>query len=212
MEMDIFKILLSLGISLANYPILVSLFAGIFAGEIAALTLSFLAAQGVMPFWIVFTFMWVGEIIGDMIYFEIGRLRFFHKLRDFKKFGLFFGKVDKFISQISKESIFLTLLYSKFVYGSRTAVVIFLGMKKANRLKFFLSECVVMAIVLLILLPIGFAAGKGYSFIMDNFKSIQIAISFLIVLIIAFVFGQEKLNEFLLLKKEQLKKWLIKRK
>lgn len=198
-------------ISLASHPVILSLLGGIFAGEVAILTLTFLAAQGFFPLWIIFVFFWIGEVIADMIYFELGRSRALGKLKDIEMFSSIFKKVDKFISDISRRSVFLALLYSKFVYGTRTVTVIFLGLRKSERKKFFISECIVMLLVISILTAIGWAAGKGFSLIMNNFKSIQISLTVLIVAIILLVVIREEINEFLIAKKQRIKKWLRKR-
>ncbi|MFH1710944.1 MAG: hypothetical protein ABH840_01405 [Nanoarchaeota archaeon] len=199
-------------ISLAEHPIIISLLGGIFAGEVAILALSFLAAQGYFPLWIIILFFWIGEIIADMIYFELGRSRVFGKLKNIERFSSVFEKVDNFISVISRKSVFLALLYSKFVYGIRTATVIFLGLRKTERKKFFIAECLTMVIVISILTAIGWSAGKGFSLIMNNFESIQIALTVLFIVVVILVVIREKINEFLIINKQRIKKWLGKRK
>jgi len=195
-------------LDLSGYPASVSFFSGLFAGEIAILTLSFLSAQGFFPLGTLFLFAWIGEIVADLIYFEIGRFKIFGKVKTSK----LFGRVDSFISSVSRESVFLAVLYSKFVYGLRTATVIFLGIKNVDRKNFILSEIIVSGIVMAILVPIGWAAGKGFTILMDHFKNIQFSITLLIILVVVFFLVRNKINEFVIKRKNNLRRWVRKEK
>lgn len=207
-----FLIIKDFAVNLSNYPIFIALIGGLFAGEIAIITLGFLSAQGIFNFWTIFIFFWIGEIIADLIYFELGRSKLFLKIKDLKKFSNVFNKIDEFISTISKKNVFLTLLYSKFVYGTRTAVVIYLGIKKINRKTFIFAEAGVMIIVVLLLEFIGWSAGKEYSFLMDNFKNIQITLSIIILSIMILYQLRKYINNILIKNKKRLKKWVLKKK
>ena len=52
MIIELFQAIQDMFIHLSHHPIIISFISGIFSGEIAILTLSFLSAQGIFPLWI----------------------------------------------------------------------------------------------------------------------------------------------------------------
>ncbi len=205
---SIFKFLLKIIILLKGHPYILSLSAGLFAGETAIISLAILSANGFFNIWIVFVFAYIGEVVADTIYFAIARLKFFHKLNKIKKFPKTFKKTDEIIKKLSNKSIFLTLLYSKFIYGVRTLTVLFLGYKKIKWKKFIVAECFVMLIVMSIIVPVGWFAGKGYKIAIDIFRSIEIAITIIVISLVLFFLAKKTINKILNRKKKKIEQWL----
>lgn len=182
---------------LYSNPILISFFAGFFLGEVGILTLAFLSSQGVFSFWMVFIFIMLGEIVSDNIYFSLARIKYFKRILNIKRASYVFEKVDRFVSRISKDNLFLILLYSKFVYGTRIAIIAYLGLKNKNKLKFFIWDSIALLIIVSILFSVGYFSGVWFSMILNSFKNIELAITAVIIILIIFLIIQKRFSDFL---------------
>src|SRR3989344_7463681 len=121
---------------LGEYPILISFVAGLFGGEATILTLAFLSINGLMPIWTILVFSTLGLIISDLALFLFGRLKFIRNIKQLERHYKTFKKIDSIIIKISRDSVFLVLLYAKFIYGISIPALIYLGIKKSSISKF----------------------------------------------------------------------------
>jgi membrane protein DedA with SNARE-associated domain len=107
----------------SNYGILILLLAGLIGGEEIIIGLTSLSVIGLFPLWWILVFVTLGEFISDIIVFSLAKLKIFHKFKKIEKLVKLYEKADKFIIKLSKGNTFLTLLYSKFIYGTRVFVL-----------------------------------------------------------------------------------------
>jgi len=198
------EVLESFIMSFIAHPILVTFIGTLIAGESVILTLSFLSASGLFPFWIIFVFAILGEFVSDLIWYALGRIKIIHKFHNSKKFSLTYQKVDEFIMKLSKESIFRAILYSKFAYGTRTFVLIYLGLKKADLKQVVFSLAVISFLFVLIVSSIGYFAGKGFVKLLDIFEDVKLAITFVIVVIIILFILKKVISNILVKRRKKL--------
>jgi|TARA_B100001971_G_C18043864_1_gene459101 membrane protein DedA with SNARE-associated domain len=162
---------------IGNNPILISLAAGLFAGETVILSIAILASGGLFSIWTLLIFSYIGELIADFLYFAIGRTRLIHKLNKIKKFKIGFDKTGRVIDKLTHKNILLTLFYSKFIYGVRTLTIFFLGYRKIPWKKFIVAEVIVMFLAVSLVVGIGYSVGQGYRIALNIFRSFEIAIT-----------------------------------
>ena len=162
---------------IGNNPILISLAAGLFAGETVILSIAILASGGLFSIWTLLIFSYIGELIADFLYFAIGRTRLIHKLNKRKKFKIGFDKTGRVIDKLTHKNILLTLFYSKFIYGVRTLTIFFLGYRKIPWKKFIVAEVIVMFLAVSLVVGIGYSVGQGYRIALNIFRSFEIAIT-----------------------------------
>ncbi len=189
---------------LSQYPILVSLLIGIFTGEEVILVLAFLSAQGVLPLWIVLVFVPMGTFICDVFFFSLEKTRFVKRIKEWKYFSKGYEKLDAHIGKLTKDRHIHTLFYTKFIYGTRIVTLIFLGLKEIKYSKFFKYNIVVTIIWALIVIPLGYLAGKGYQIIVDVFRSVELGLLFILILVIVFFTIKKWISNKLAKKSAQL--------
>ena len=198
--------LIEIILSISQNPYLISLFAGLLFGETVILAISILAAGGLFPIWIVLVFSYLGELISDFFYFWIGRSAIIHRLNKIEKFSKEFHKTNNVIDKMSHKNIFVTLFYSKFVYGVRTLTTIFLGYKKIKWKNFIIAEIIVMFFAVSLVVIVGVLIGNGYKIALGIFKSFKIALTLVFVSLFIFYLVQKNLVKYISKKQEILKK------
>ena len=107
---------------------------------------------------------------------------------------------------MSHKNIFVTLFYSKFVYGVRTLTTIFLGYKKIKWKNFIIAEIIVMFFAVSLVVIVGVLIGNGYKIALGIFKSFKIALTLVFVSLFIFYLVQKNLVKYISKKQEILKK------
>jgi membrane protein DedA with SNARE-associated domain len=186
---------LDFGTALAtSHAIWISLIAGFLAGEELILVLGFLSAQGMLPIWIVFIFGLIGLLVRDTLLYFVGFLRPFYKLNKYARVNKISANLDSFIQKATKQSMARMLLYTKFIFGTRILTSLYLGYKRVKPGKFIFNNAVIWAILVTIFISFGYFAGESFKFITDTFKSMTLAIAFLLLLIIIFMWAQRRMH------------------
>lgn len=183
MVIEVFNILSGY---LSQYPILASLLIGIFTGEETILILAFLSSQGVLPLWIVLVFVPIGTFITDVLFFFLGKTKTINKLHKWRYFSNKYKKTDELVGRLTRENHLLILFYTKFIYGTRIISILFLGLKGTSYYRFLKYNFIITFIWALIVIPLGYFTGKGYTFIINIFRSVELGILFVLVIVILF--------------------------
>ena len=198
--MDIFNWVISIA---AENPIIVSFLVGLLTGEETVMALSFASAVGVLPFWIVLVFATLGMFVCDTFFFAVGKSRFAHRVLEFKKIKEGYKKIDESVEKITLKHPILLLLYTKFIYGTRIASLLFLGIKQTSWIKFLSVNLAIAMLWGLIVIPAGWLAGKGFRIILDIFRNVQLGITFVVLTIILIIIIRKWLNKKLTRKQKQ---------
>lgn len=188
----------------SDYGILITFLGGLLGGEEVIITLVFLSAIGLLPLWWILVFVTIGEYLTDTILFSIGRISLLRRLHKIEKLAAFYKKANKLILKVSKKNITLTLLYSKFIYGTRILTLIYLGSRKTKWKKFMVSELIVVIIWMAIIVTLGWFGGTSIKQVSMIFKDIGLTIASLIVFIVLIVMMKKWIQARLLRKQKQL--------
>jgi len=181
--MEIIETLIQL---ISQYPILFSFLGGVFGGEETLFALAFLAYEGVLPFWTVFVFALLGELLVDAVLFVLSETFFLKFVRKKEWFKKTYNQVDGIVQRYSKGNNFVTLLSTKFVYGLRMATIIYLRARKLSVWRFTFINIFVSIIWMSVVMIIGIFAAQGFNYIIDTFKNIQLALTFVVFVLILF--------------------------
>lgn len=188
----------------SQYGILILILSGIIGGEEVIISLVFLSAMGLFPLWWILVFVTLGEFISDLTIFSLAKLKFFHRFKRIERLTRLYEKADKFIIKISKESTFLTILYSKFIYGTRIFTLVYLSSKKVQWKKFILSDFLVFIVWMSIVVAVGWFAGSSIKKLTSTFKNIEFTLLLLLVFIIFIIVIKKWIQKKLLKKQKQL--------
>jgi len=187
-----------------EYGILISFLGGFITGESIILFLSFLSANGLIPIWYILVFSTLGMFLSDFIPFTFGKFKFIRRLLK-KKISTHEKKIEEALMKYARNNLFLTLLYSKFIYGISIPVLIYLGYKKTPYSKFIWTNLLVEIIFVPIIVYLGFLAGKGFRFVLIIFDNMRIAILSLIIFIILLIYIRKWIDQKFMKKQKQLK-------
>lgn len=188
----------------SEYGILILILSGILGGEEIIIGLVFLSATGLFPLWWILVFVTLGELMSDFTIFSLAKLKFFQKFKRIEKLTRLYEKADKFIIKISKESTFLTILYSKFIYGTRIFTLVYLSSKKVQWKKFILSEFLVLIVWMSITVAVGWFVSASIQQLSSIFKNIEFTLLLLLICVIFIIMIKKWIQKKLLQKQEQL--------
>jgi membrane protein DedA with SNARE-associated domain len=173
--------------ALEGYPYLVAFLGGAFFGEETIFILTILAIQGFFPIWVIFIFAYFGTIVIDSLLFFIGRMKIFNKFKKFKFAHRNYKRAGKIIDKYSEKNLHKVIFIIKTIYGVGIFTLLHLGRsRKIPFKKFFLVNLIVTFFWMSLVVAVGLLAGQGYTFILIVFKNVQMAISFIVILVICF--------------------------
>lgn len=187
---------------LFSHGIILSFVGGFVTGETVIITLAALSANGYFPIWYVLVFSTLGMYLSDFIPFIIGKSNFWKKIISKSNFG--FGKrLENIFLRVTKGNLFLTLFYTKFIYGASIPALVYLGYKKLSYRKFALYNLLVEIIFVPIVVLIGWLSGKGFKIISSIFRETRIAILFIVIFVLMWFLIRKWLNSRFIKKRIQ---------
>ncbi len=166
----------------------VAIFLGaFFFGESVIIAAAFLASQGLWSVWELFLLAFLGTVISDAVWFSGG----FGLNKLISKGANNQSRLEKVVSsiqKITKGKSFLSLLFIKFLYGTRIITIFYLGSQKLPFRKFLIFNSLGTIIWLIVVVFIGWSLGQGTKFLSVDLNHIEIILSVLILVIIFFKF------------------------
>jgi membrane protein DedA with SNARE-associated domain len=155
-----------------------------FGGEVGIITLSFLLAQGLflwLPFLIV---CFLGTLSSDILYFLIGRSYLANRFFSHRYTNDTVNMITEAVHRISKGSHFMALLLANFMIASRIILIMYVSKSNLRLSKFIFYESMALILWLMVLVPIGFFSGIGFTYISGILESIYAGIGFLLLILL----------------------------
>ncbi len=180
-----------------QYPALTVVLASVIGTEFLLL-LAFLSGQGFLPFWIVIVIGLITLLFVDAAYFYLGKLPFLHKFiwDKIKKKG--YTKVFYKLGEMAHKNQFYFLLISKFIYGLRQMVVLYLGYKERKYRNFARNDTPALLIFIITMIPLAWLAGQGVLISFGSIKKVEIGIAVALIFIaVVYEIGKVLLKKFL---------------
>jgi len=188
---------------LANplYFFIIAVIATMLWGDASMVLFSIISTTLGLPFILVLIAGYIGATIGDTIWFLAGYkiLPFFI---DHHLFSKGYKKIVNVIEAVAHKNITVTLTIVKPLYGTRIITILYLANKKIGVWRFMRCNALALMFWALYMGGLGYLVAKGFRFIFNTFKSIQLALSLLVLFFILFNIIQKQLNK----KIEHLKK------
>ena len=183
--MELMNILIEL---VGSYSALLSYISGLLTEEFL-IFLAILSGANVLPIWIIFVFGFLGIMTHDILFYFIGRSKLAYYIKKRFQIAKRHKKIELFIEKTGRKSIFLQLLFSKFIYGIRIAIVIYVSHKEPKFRKYLVYNSLAVLIWLIIMLPLGWLAGQGFTQLLHVAKGIEKFLAiFLFSLLILYIF------------------------
>lgn len=156
------EMLQSLLIALAPYAPLVAFIAG-FLTEDLLLFIAFLAGTGDLPIIVVSIFGLLGILAHDSVVYWCAKSSLATRIVARWKPKERYRGLAQFLERLSREHYFFPLVLSKFVYGTRTALVVYAARSERSTARFFTFNALAAAIWIAVMMPLGWLAGRGVS-------------------------------------------------
>ncbi len=170
---------------LLNYNLALVSFAAGFLSEDVVFFLVILSGAGFTDLGIIAAFGFLGVIFHDSIIYLLANSQYVKKLKSKINFSERNRKIIKEIEKFGRRNYFLTLLFSKFIYGTRIAIIFYInGIEKDFR-KFSFHNTIAVFIWFSIMVPVGWLAGQGFSELFRVINGLERILIVVLVLIVA---------------------------
>jgi len=190
-----------------NYPafqyLIIFLGAG-FGGEVAVITLGFLSAQGVFPLVTFFLVSFIGTLSTDMIWFFLGRTKMIGKMLTHRYANKTVLIITEAISKVSGGSHLLAMIFAKFLIGTRVVLIMYVAKTGISVKKFIYYDVISVIAWLLVVIPIGYVGGLGFSYLAKVFENIYAGIGFFLIFVFGIVLLQVWFKHFFVREGEEI--------
>ena len=179
---------------ITKYKYLILLPIAILEGPFAAIIVGFLASSGIFNIFVVYLVLVCGDMIGDSLYYGLGRWGGKYLIKHGARLGITHEKLEnakKYFTDYHHKA----LVISKLAYGVGVSGLVAAGVLKV-RYKKFMKTCFFIALVQsAFLLLIGFIFGHAYLQI-EKYLNIYAKIIGIVALILIgyFIFSKIKKN------------------
>ncbi len=170
-----------------NYPALeylVIFFGAGFGGEFALLVLGFLAAQDIISIFPLIIVGFSGTLFSDTLWFLLGRTRMVKRIISHRYANTTVAVINQAISRVSRGSHFTALIIAKFLVGTRVLLIMYVSSTNIGFRDFIRYDLVAIFLWILVVLPIGFLSGLGFTYFSQILENIYAAIGFILLIIL----------------------------
>lgn len=183
---------------LLTYKYAILLPISIIEGPIIIVIASFLASQGLMNVFIVYGIAIVGNLIGDSVYYSIGRLG---RHTFIAKYGKYIGITDARVRATEehyKNHLLKTILISKLLNAGIEVFLVTAGIAKVDFKKFIGGILLVEIPKNILIVAVGYYFGKSYvligKYLHDYFLAVMALLVVAIIGFIAYRINKKKTN------------------
>src|SRR3989338_8282567 len=158
-----------------NYPSLqyAIIFLGTgFGGELGLFALSFFAAQNVIPWTAFIVFSALGTFFTDSMWFLLGRTKFIKFMINHRYASPTVALVTEALQQVSRRNNQAAIILVKFLIGTRMAMFILISQIYPSYKEFAKHNALAVFVWLLVMVPAGYFAGLGFSYISQTLNNI----------------------------------------
>ncbi len=167
-------------------------------GEFGVIAVAFIFADSYINI-IKITFLsCLGMVTLDFLWFLFARSKLLLRFKEWKKVSKHYRKVEEHLEKLSGRNDFLTIILAKVMIGTRILLTLYIGKRKISTGMYLFYNFIANIIWATCLVAIGIAAAKGFYSIINIFKNIQLAITFLIVVIVIFYILQKWISRRLM--------------
>ncbi|MCR4327512.1 MAG: VTT domain-containing protein [Nanoarchaeota archaeon] len=171
-------------------PIMYALLGGVW-GDTFMIVVGFLYSQGKIPLLMPILSTLIGLIIADTIFYFIGRATYFERIKRTKRGKEIIDKTNLTIKFLTGNKLLVALFYSKFLFGVKFIINVYLGERKVPFGKYFTLNLLMAIFWTFVSWIIGYLSGKGFIWIWEYFDSLALASMFILV-ILAIIFNSSK--------------------
>lgn len=170
-----------------------------FFGETVIFTAALLSGEGLWSPFEVFFYAFLGTVLSDSAWFLAGSF-LIHNSKRIQKYKADHIDIVKKLEKITGDKPFLALLFIKFMYGTRILMITYLSFRKTSFKVFTLFNCIGTIIWLIIVVGLGWLAGKGIINLIPSYHQFSFLLLSLIAIIIIFRYFAKWIQKIILKK------------
>ena len=176
-----------------------------FGGELALFTISFLAAQGILHIFPLVVFSFFGAFSADILWFSLGRTSLAEKIISHRYASPTISIITQAVDRVSKGNRLVALIFAKFLVGTRIVLIMYVSRTDLALKRFARLDAIAVLVWLLLVIPIGFISGLGFTYLAEFFHNLYIEIGLILLILFIVVIIQIWLEK-VFIKKEINKK------
>ena len=146
-----------------------------------------LSGTGIISFWKVVVFGFVGVLLHDTVVYLAGRYGFVDKFILRKKRKVRHKKKKDWILGLGKGGYILPMVISKFIYGTRVFATLYASQQEKKFTKYFIINVLALLLWFGIMTPIGWYAGRGFTKLLVVVKGVEKALGIIVILIVIYL-------------------------
>jgi len=176
-----------------NYPAFqyIIIFLGAaFGGELALFALAFLTAQGVLPMFPLITLSFLGTFSSDILWFLLGKTATAKKIISHRYASSTISIIAQAVDRVSRGNRFAALIFAKFLVGTRVVLIMYVSKTDLGLKRFIRYDAVAVFLWLIVVIPIGFISGLGFTYLAEVFHNLYVAVGFILLVLFIIVIVQ----------------------
>lgn len=177
-----------------EYPIV--FLGAAFGGELTIITLGFLAAQNVFSTFIFILLSFFGVLSSDILWFFLGRTVFVQRIISHRYATSAISAIHQIMRKMSHGSDLVAFIIAKFLVGTRVLIIMYLSATKIEFRNFVRYDVVAIILWLLVVIPIGFVAGLGFTYLSEVFRNVYAAMGFILLILVLLIGAEIWLKRF----------------
>ncbi len=178
-------------------PFLMSFFVPLFFGEAGFVLLAFLAGLNDFTSLLILLFFGtLADVVNDIFWFQVVRYK---SLRRVKIFKSLFGKIEKVearFKEVEQRNLFSFIMSSKFLVGTRLFAVVSVSLNKVKFGKFVFVSTVSAFLWSIIIIALGWLAGRGFLVVIDLFNETRKSLTILIIIVVIVVLTRKFMHDY----------------
>lgn len=192
-----------LRILILNYPSFqysIIFFATALGGELALFALAFFAAQGVFSLFPLIVFSFLGAFSPNILWFFLGRTATVGRIISHRYTNTTTSIIVQAITRVSRGNHLVAIIITKFIIGTPLILAMYVNKTAITFKKFLYYESVAIFLSLLIVIPIGFISGLGFTYFAQNLNNLYVAFGFVLLIVIMIIIFQVWLEKMFIKK------------
>ena len=153
-------------------------------GEFALFTFGFFTAQGVLPIWPVVILSFLATFPPNVLWFLLGQTAIAEKVFAHRYANNTISMIVQAVTKVSRGSHVIGLIFIKFLVGTPFILTMYVNKTRINFWQFIVYETPAILLSLLVILPVGFLSGLGFTYFANIFNNLYVGFSFLLLVII----------------------------
>ncbi len=179
-----------LRILIFDYPSLqyfVLFFGPLIGGEFVIIALAFLSAQGVVPLLLLAILSFLAVFFSDSAWFILGRTAVAKRIISHRHTSPAIAVIFEALRRASRGNHLVALVLAKLMPGTRILMIMYMSKSDLVFSKFALYNAVAIFLWLLVVIPIGFISGAGFTYLAEVFKNVYVSVGFVFLVVIIII-------------------------